>query len=125
VDVSLIPARITRLLAVREDEDEVQEEDVDEVEEEDVDEVEEVHLSFWRRRYPLLLATWLPSPLGRSLLMRRWRWRTLWTRRLSGRWLRRSCGLVGKPVSLMWPRSLLLGRGKPSSNQARKSKFNF
>jgi hypothetical protein len=126
VDVSLVPARVTRLLAVREDEDEVEVEDEAGVEEEDVDEVEEVHLSFWRRRrYPLLLATWLPSPLGRSLLMRRWRWRTLWTRRLSGRWLRRRCGLVGKPVSLMWPRSLLLRRGKPSSNRARKSKFNF
>jgi hypothetical protein len=123
VDVSLVPACVTRLLAVREDEDEV--EDEAEVEEEDVDEVEEVHLSFWRRRSPLLLAMWLPSPLGRSLLMRRWRWRTLWTRRLSGRWLRRSCGLIGKLVSLMWPRSLLLRRGKPSSNRARKSKFHF
>jgi hypothetical protein len=48
VDVSLIPARVTRLLAVREDEDEyeVEVEDEAEVEEEDVDEVEEVHLSF-------------------------------------------------------------------------------
>jgi hypothetical protein len=121
--VSLVLARVTRLLAVREDEDEVEVEDEAEVQ--DVDEVEEVHLSFWRRRYPLLLAMWLPSPLGQSLLMRRWRWRTLWTRRLSGRWLRRSCELVGKPVSLMWPRILLLRRGKPSSNRARKSKFNF
>jgi hypothetical protein len=125
VDVSLIPARVTRLLAVREDEDEVEVEDEAKVEEEDVDEVEEVHLSFWRRRYPLLLAMWLPSPLGRSLLMRMWRWRTLWTRRLSGRWLRRSCGIMGKPMSLMWLRSLLLRRGKPSSNRARKSKFNL
>jgi hypothetical protein len=126
VDVSLVPARVTRLLAVREDEDEVEVEDEDEVEEEDKDEVEEVHLSLWRRRYPLLLAMWLSSLLGQSLLMRRWRWRrSLWTRRPSGRWLRSSCRLMGKPVSLMWPRSLLLRRGKPSSNQARKSKFNF
>jgi hypothetical protein len=85
VDVSLVPACVTRLLAVREDEDEVEVEDEDMVEEEDVDEVEEVHLSLWRRRYPLLLATWLPSPLGQSLLVRRWRGRTLWMRRLSGR----------------------------------------
>jgi hypothetical protein len=125
VDVSLVPACVTRLLAVREDEAEVEVEDEAGVEEEDMDEVEEVHLSFWRRRYPLLLVTWLPSPLGQSLLMRRWRWRTLWTRRMSGRWLRRSCGLMGKPVSLMWPWSLLLRRGKPSSNRARKSKFNL
>jgi hypothetical protein len=81
VDVNLVLARVTCLLAVREDEVEV--EDKDEVEEED--EVEEVHLSFWRRRYPLLLETWLPSLLGRSLLMQRWRWRRiLWTRRPSG-----------------------------------------
>jgi hypothetical protein len=125
VDVSLVLACVSRLLAVREDENEVEVEDEAEVEEEDVDEVEEVHLSFWRRRYPLLLAMWPPSTLDQSLLMRRWRWRTLWTRRLSERWLRRSCGLVGKPVSLMWPRSLLLRMGKPSSNRARKSKFNF
>jgi hypothetical protein len=57
------------LLAVREDGDEVEVEveEEDEVEGEDEDKVEEVHLSFWRRRYPLLLAMWLPSPLGRSL----------------------------------------------------------
>jgi hypothetical protein len=48
------------------DEDEVEGED--EVEREDKDEVEDqVHLSFWVI-YPLLLATWLHSPLSLSLL---------------------------------------------------------
>jgi hypothetical protein len=37
----------------------------------------------------------------------------------------RSCGLVGKLVSLMLSSSLLLRRGKPSSNRARESKINF
>jgi hypothetical protein len=36
-----------------------------------------------------------------------------------------SCGLMGKLMSLMWSSSLLLRRGKPSSNRARKSKINF
>jgi hypothetical protein len=114
-------------LTCRKDEDQVEGQEEDEVEGkeevEDEDEVEEeVHLSFWAT-YPLLLATWLPSMLGQSLLMRRWRWRrSLWTRRWSGRWLRRSCGLVGNPCPSCGPGAYYRGgESPPQTRQERVS----